>query len=68
MHYVTRQIKTFTLIFLLITYVIPYLKIEENNSEKTFFFSYGFRHVTRGGEGGEVSPGLFQKFEKSALI
>ena len=33
-----------------------------------FFFSYGFRHVTRGGEGGEVSPGLFQKFEKSALI
>ena len=27
-----------------------------------------FRGVTSGGEEGEVSPALFQKFEKSALI
>ena len=41
--YVTKQIKTFTLILQLITYAITYLKIEENNSENTIFFSsYGF--------------------------
>ena len=27
-----------------------------------------FRHVIRGGGGGEVSPALFLKLEKSALI
>ena len=36
------------------------------------FFSHGFRYMDltrgRGGEGGEVSPALFRKFEKSALI
>ena len=28
---------------------------------------YHLRRVTRGGGGGEVSPALFQKLEKSAL-
>ena len=33
------------------------------------YFCIYFRRVTRGGEGGgEVSPALFQKLEKSALI
>ena len=40
--YVTRQMKTLALILQLINYAIPYLKIEENNSEKNFFSSYGF--------------------------
>ena len=30
--------------------------------------SYILKHVTRGGVGGQVSPALFQKSEKGALI
>ena len=33
---VTREIKSLTLIFQLITYAITYMKIEENNPEKTW--------------------------------
>ena len=51
----------------------PQIPWQKHTSEHFFYRTapsgcFQIWHVTRGGEGGEVSPALFQSFKKSALI